>query len=89
MLDNMDGITTVTSIFILLTSLVFMGFQNSFESFDFLVIMGVLAALFSFLFYNWSPAKMYMGDSGSQFIGLFLAIIGINIFGTLLFLIPT
>ena len=80
MLDNMDGITTVTSIFILLTSLVFMGFQNSFESFDFLVIMGVIAALFSFLFYNWSPAKMYMGDSGSQFIGLFLAIIGIKYF---------
>ena len=80
MLDNMDGITTVTTIFILITSLFFMGFKNDFENFYFMVIIGVLASLLSFLFYNWSPAKIYMGDSGSQFLGLLVAILGIKFF---------
>jgi UDP-GlcNAc:undecaprenyl-phosphate GlcNAc-1-phosphate transferase len=45
-----------------------------------MVIIGVLASLVSFLFYNWSPAKIYMGDSGSQFLGLLVAILGIKFF---------
>ena len=80
MLDNMDGITTITTIFILITTLIFIAFENGFESFDFMIIIGVLASLFSFLFYNWSPAKIYMGDSGSQFLGLLVAIVGIKYF---------
>ena len=80
MLDNMDGITTVTTFFILSTTLFFMGFENGFEHFDFMVIIGVLASLVSFLFYNWTPAKIYMGDSGSQFLGLLVAILGIKYF---------
>ena len=80
MLDNMDGITAITTIFILVTTLFFIGFENGFEHFDFLVIIGVLASLISFLFYNWTPAKIYMGDSGSQFLGLLVAILGIKYF---------
>ena len=80
MLDNMDGITAITTIFILITTLFFIGFENGFEHFDFLVIIGVLASLVSFLFYNWTPAKIYMGDSGSQFLGLLVAILGIKYF---------
>ena len=80
MLDNMDGITTVTSIFIFLTALIFLAFQNEYEHYDFMIILGITAGLLSFLFYNWTPAKIYMGDSGSQFIGLLLAIVGIKYF---------
>tara|TARA_B100001093_G_scaffold99499_1_gene91582 strand:- start:2387 stop:3490 length:1104 start_codon:yes stop_codon:yes gene_type:complete len=80
MLDNMDGITTVTSIFIFLTALVFLALQNAFQYYDFMIVLGLIGALVSFLFYNWSPSKMYMGDSGSQFLGLLLAFIGIKYF---------
>jgi UDP-GlcNAc:undecaprenyl-phosphate GlcNAc-1-phosphate transferase len=80
MLDNMDGITTVTSIFIFLTALVFLALQNAFQHYDFMIVLGLIGALVSFLFYNWSPSKMYMGDSGSQFLGLLLAFIGIKYF---------
>ena len=80
MLDNMDGITTITSIFIFLTALVFLALQNAFQHFDFMIVLGLMGALVSFLFYNWSPSKMYMGDSGSQFLGLILAFIGIKYF---------
>jgi UDP-GlcNAc:undecaprenyl-phosphate/decaprenyl-phosphate GlcNAc-1-phosphate transferase len=36
-------------------------------------LLGVLGSLIGFLFYNWYPSKMYMGDTGSQFLGVFLA----------------
>ncbi len=80
MLDNMDGITTLTSMFILLNALIFMSLHGAFQSPDFMVCIGVIAALFAFLFFNWNPAKMYMGDSGSQFLGMLLAMIGIRYF---------
>jgi UDP-GlcNAc:undecaprenyl-phosphate GlcNAc-1-phosphate transferase len=33
----------------------------------------MIASMIGFLFYNWNPAKMYMGDTGSQFLGLVIA----------------
>ncbi len=80
MLDNMDGITTLTSMFIILIALVFMSLHQAFDSLDFITCIGMLATLFSFLFFNWNPSKMYMGDSGSQFLGVLLAMIGIRYF---------
>jgi UDP-GlcNAc:undecaprenyl-phosphate GlcNAc-1-phosphate transferase len=37
------------------------------------MLIGVLGALFGFLFFNWHPSRIYMGDTGSQFLGVFLA----------------
>lgn len=42
-----------------------------------IILVGVLAALITFLYFNWNPSRMYMGDTGSQFLGAFLAAIGI------------
>ncbi|GCE13915.1 MraY family glycosyltransferase [Tengunoibacter tsumagoiensis] len=44
--------------------------------------ISILAALFTgatlgFLLLNWNPAKIFMGDSGSQFLGLGLAVLSI------------
>ncbi len=78
MLDNMDGITAVVSIFILLACLTFMSVHNQFAHFDFIAILGVLASLIAFLFHNWNPSKMFMGDTGSQFLGMFIASVSIK-----------
>jgi UDP-GlcNAc:undecaprenyl-phosphate GlcNAc-1-phosphate transferase len=78
MLDNMDGITTIVSIFILLIALFYLAIHGDYHNFDFFAILGVLASLTAFLFHNWNPSKMFMGDTGSQFIGVFLAIISIK-----------
>jgi len=80
MLDNMDGITTTTSIVILIAA-VFISYSMTI-SFPavFLLLSGILGALFGFLFFNWNPAKIYMGDTGSQFLGVFLAAISILLF---------
>ena len=78
MLDNMDGITTIVSIFILLIALFYLAIHDDYSNFDFFAILGVLASLTAFLFHNWNPSRMFMGDTGSQFIGVFLAIISIK-----------
>lgn len=78
MLDNMDAITTVVSIFILISALLHIYVIGQLGSVDFMIIAGVLAALVGFLFFNWHPSRMFMGDTGSQFLGLFLAFIGIK-----------
>lgn len=78
MLDNMDGITTIASISIILTIL---GISIPFAMIDnvylFLMIT-LLGCLAGFLVFNWHPSKMFMGDTGSQFLGVFLAFLGIK-----------
>ncbi len=80
MLDNMDGITSVTSMFIFLNAMVYLALHNQTGTTDFMLMLGLIATLFAFLFFNWNPSKMYMGDTGSQFLGILLAIIGIRYF---------
>ena len=80
MLDNMDGITATVSIGIVINSILIISLNRDFESMHLIVLVGVLAALFGFLYFNWNPSKMYMGDTGSQFLGIFLAAIGIMYF---------
>ncbi len=78
MLDNMDGITSTVSVSILLSALSVMIIHNDYESVYFMSMTGVMAAILGFLYYNWNPSKMYMGDTGSQFLGVFLAAMGIK-----------
>ncbi len=35
--------------------------------------VAVMAACIGFLIYNWNPATIFMGDSGSLFLGFMLA----------------
>jgi UDP-GlcNAc:undecaprenyl-phosphate/decaprenyl-phosphate GlcNAc-1-phosphate transferase len=80
MLDNMDGITTIVSIFIILGAMAVLFSNTSISGINLIILIGSLGALVGFLFYNWNPSKMYMGDTGSQFIGCLLAFISIEYF---------
>lgn len=80
MLDNMDAITTLVSIIILLICCVTIIYNLDFSNLHFFMLTGVQAALAGFLYFNWHPSKMYMGDTGSQFLGILLATIGIIYF---------
>lgn len=80
MLDNMDGITTIISINVLAFAVFFEYQRGEFMNVYFMIMLGVLAALCGFLYYNWNPSKLFMGDTGSQFLGVFLAAVGINCF---------
>lgn len=78
MLDNMDGVTTVVSSTILMSILIVLMVTGQINSIYTVLAFGIIASLFAFLKYNWNPAKMYMGDTGSQFLGILLAALGIK-----------
>jgi UDP-GlcNAc:undecaprenyl-phosphate GlcNAc-1-phosphate transferase len=80
MLDNMDGITTVISINVLSYAVLFEYLRGDCMNIYFMIMLGVLAALCGFMYYNWNPSQLFMGDTGSQFLGVFLAAVGINCF---------
>ncbi len=74
MLDNMDGVTASVSILIIAGIMFVFAFTGKPSSeFYQLVLVGVLGALIGFLRFNWNPSKIFMGDTGSQFLGVFLA----------------
>jgi UDP-N-acetylmuramyl pentapeptide phosphotransferase/UDP-N-acetylglucosamine-1-phosphate transferase len=73
--DGLDGlaggIVAITAIFIMITSWLL-------QQYTIAVLAGIFAgAVLGFLPHNWNPARMYMGDSGSQFLGLGLAVLSI------------
>ena len=80
MLDNMDAITSSVSVAILVGAIVLIILNGDISNVYLIIMLGVLGALIGFLFYNWHPSKIYMGDTGSQFLGVFLAAISILFF---------
>lgn len=77
MIDNMDGISTTTALTAVCTALVSLYINGGGRSFYTIILLGTLAALLAFLYYNKYPSKMYMGDAGSQFLGAFLSFFSI------------
>lgn len=89
MLDNMDAISTIVSIIALIFVVSFNYTLNTIITPLPILCMGVLGSLLGFLVYNWHPAKMFMGDTGSQFLGAFLAVLGVEFCWNSASLIPT
>lgn len=77
MLDNMDAISSVSSLGIFGSMLTILLLNGDISSPFVLILFATIAALIGFLFFNWSPSKLYMGDTGSQFLGVLLASLGI------------
>ncbi len=78
MIDNMDGISTIVAIAICVFTLYINMYFKMATSPVSLITLTIIGTLFGFLIYNWHPAKIYMGDTGSQFLGIFLAFCGIE-----------
>ena len=74
MLDNMDAITTTISMSIILGVISIIAFSApALSAFYLVMLVGVFGSLAGFLFFNWNPSRIIMGDTGSQFLGVFLA----------------
>jgi len=78
MLDNMDGIATIVSLSICLFTLYINMYFKMATSPVSLITLTIIGTLCGFLIYNWHPSKIFMGDTGSQFLGIFLAFCGID-----------
>ena len=71
LLDNMDGLSTGVA---LVASAVFL--VNAWvlgEFFISLLLLAFIGSLLGFLFYNYNPASVFLGDCGSLFIGYVIA----------------
>jgi UDP-GlcNAc:undecaprenyl-phosphate/decaprenyl-phosphate GlcNAc-1-phosphate transferase len=79
MLDNMDGITGTTVVFILLSCILasFIIFELNRNIWS-IILIAQIGAIIGFLYYNVNPSKLFMGDAGSQYIGLLVAFFSIK-----------
>ncbi|MCM8804903.1 MAG: undecaprenyl/decaprenyl-phosphate alpha-N-acetylglucosaminyl 1-phosphate transferase [Candidatus Omnitrophica bacterium] len=75
LLDNMDGLSAGVSF---ITGVILFIFAIEMRQLFVATILSVfLGSVIGFLFYNFPPAKIFMGESGSSFLGYFLGIISI------------
>lgn len=74
MIDNMDGVSGSIALILF----IFFSFLLSHSSLENWILIVLVGALIGFLFLNWYPSKIFMGDSGSQFLGALIAYFGIR-----------
>ncbi|MCX7917114.1 MAG: undecaprenyl/decaprenyl-phosphate alpha-N-acetylglucosaminyl 1-phosphate transferase, partial [bacterium] len=75
LLDNMDGLSAGIAF---LTGFILFTFAFEMEQLFIATILSVfLGSILGFLFYNFPPAKLFMGECGSSFIGYFLGVVSI------------
>jgi UDP-GlcNAc:undecaprenyl-phosphate GlcNAc-1-phosphate transferase len=79
MLDNMDALSGgVAWIAAGVLALLCLARSPSFRDGDGSALLGpmflLMAALSGFLWFNWPPARIFMGDAGSTFLGFFLGV---------------
>lgn len=77
LIDGLDGLAAGTSILIL-AAILLLNWQILPAGLS-LAAFALIGALAGFLFYNFPPASIYMGDSGSLFLGFFLSTFAIAV----------
>lgn len=65
--DGLDGLLTTVSVIILVAFFAIVKLYN--EPHSLIVVAVMIGACLAFLFYNHHPARVFMGDTGSFFIG--------------------
>ena len=76
LIDGLDGLATgISSIFFATVGIIAI-FKNS-HGLDFMLCFIMLGSCLGFLMHNKHPAKIFMGDSGSMFLGFIISIIAL------------
>lgn len=75
LIDGLDGLAASLSI-IILSTFSFIGYTFN-DNLIFIISIVLVFSLISFLFFNWQPAKIFMGDSGSLMLGFTISIVAI------------
>ncbi|HVK65493.1 MAG TPA: MraY family glycosyltransferase [Polyangium sp.] len=71
LIDGLDGLAAGVVFFAALTN--FVVAYLSFGTLPALFMATMMGAIIGFLFYNFNPARIFMGDSGSYFLGYVIA----------------
>lgn len=76
LIDGIDGLAGSLGIFV---SLVFGVWFTCVESYQFAILsFAMMGALIGFIMHNWSPARIFMGDTGSLIVGFVSALLAIK-----------
>lgn len=77
LIDGLDGlaagVTAICSFFLLAASILFFTAEPSAA----IILTALIGACLGFIPFNFNPAKIFMGDVGSQFLGFILATVSI------------
>lgn len=71
LIDGLDGLAGGIGL-LLMILLAYLGFESAIP-FSSILALGMAGALIGFLFHNFPPAKVYMGDSGAYAVGFVIA----------------
>ncbi len=77
LLDNSDGLAGSTAL-VAAAGAAIVAFMSGQEL---VALLGVILAgvALGFLWHNWAPAKVYLGDSGAYFLGFMLALLAVRL----------
>lgn len=77
LIDGLDGLSSgISSIYFLTIGIIAMLLNNS-NGLDVILTFIMLGSTLGFLVHNFNPAKIFMGDSGSMFLGYIIAVIAL------------
>jgi len=76
LIDGLDGLSATISM-IILGTFFFVGYEHD-DLFMMLLSGAFIAGLLAFILYNWHPASIFMGDSGSLTLGFVIATLSIK-----------
>ena len=77
LIDGLDGLAAgLSSIYFITIGIVIVGWKHTF-GLDAIITFIMLGATLGFLCHNFNPAKIFMGDSGSMFLGYMIAVIAL------------
>ncbi len=77
LIDGLDGLSSgISSIYFLTVGIIGL-LLNNFNGLDISLTFIMLGSTLGFLVHNFHPAKIFMGDSGSMFLGYIIAVIAL------------
>jgi UDP-GlcNAc:undecaprenyl-phosphate/decaprenyl-phosphate GlcNAc-1-phosphate transferase len=71
LVDGIDGLAAGIALLLMILIAVLSGVSDN--NFSLLLAVGMHAALLGFLYYNFPPAKIFLGDGGAYFLGMLIA----------------
>lgn len=82
LIDGLDGLAAGTSSIYFITIIVLSILLGRTDNLGFILCLITLGATLGFLYYNFNPATIFMGDTGSMFLGFMIAVVALLGFKT-------
>ena len=76
LIDGLDGLSSGIAI-VILVAFTYLGFKYN-DSFLLNTSLILMFSLLGFLFFNWYPSKIFMGDTGSLTLGFVIVVLSIH-----------